>query len=206
MTRSKLRGMRAPSRLALLLAVLSLPADAGATVRRCIAADGTTIYTDRPCAHFDADEAVQATEPLSPAPALPPRIAGELPLSAYGPAYADCARTPEALLFTLRRALEYRDINHLAGLYHWPGMGKYSATAVMGRLEDLAAQSDGSAELVYPEAAFVVHNPQAYPDLPPEDPIGMRLPTFHNGGLSEAAPEATTLRIVHHAGCWWLSF
>ena len=198
--------MRVLPCLVLSLATLLLPTDAWAAVRRCIAADGTTIYTDRPCAHFDARESAPAPEPPSHAPTLPPRIPGEIPLSAYGPAHADCARTPDALLFTLRRALEYRDINHLAGLYHWPGMGKYGATAVMKRLEALAAHSDGSADLIYPDAAFVVHDPQAYPDLPPEDPIGVRLPTFHKGGLSEARPEPATLRIVRHAGCWWLSF
>lgn len=198
--------MRTSGCFVLLLVLLLLSTNAGAAVRRCIAPDGTTIYTDRPCEQFDARDATPAQEPASSAPALPSRLPGDIPLSAYGPIAADCARTSDALLFTLRRALEYRDINQLAGLYHWPGMGKYSATAVMERLEALAAQSDGSAELIYPEAAFVVHNPQAYPDLPPEDPIGMRLPTFHTGGLSDTAPEATTLRIVHHAGCWWLSF
>lgn len=190
----------------LLAALLLLPAGAGAEVRRCIATDGTTIYTDRPCAHFDARDAKPSPDPASNAPALPPRFPGEIPLEAYGPVATDCARTPEALLFTLRRALEYRDINHLAGLYHWPGMGKYSATAVMDRLEALAAHSDGSADLIYPDAAFVVHDPQAYPDLPPEDPIGVRLPTFHAGGLSEATPEPATLRVLRHAGCWWLAF
>ncbi len=198
--------MRTSGRFAPLLAILLLTADAGAAVRRCIAADGTTIYTDRPCAHFDARDAAPAPEPEGNAPALPPRLPGAIPLNAYGPAHADCARTPDALLFTLRRVLEYRDINSLAGLYHWPGMGKYSATAVMDRLEALAAHSDGSADLVYPDAAFVVHDPQTYPDLPPEDPVGVRLPTFHGGGLSETAPEAATLRVVRHAGCWWLSF
>ncbi|MCX7557184.1 hypothetical protein OS187_10205 [Xanthomonadaceae bacterium JHOS43] len=190
----------------LLLATLLPSADAEAAVRRCIAADGTTIYTDRPCEHFDARDSAPPSEPEGNAPALPPRLPGESPLSAYGPVHADCARTPEALLFTLRRTLEHRDINALAGLYHWPGMGRFSATTVMNQLEALAADSDGSADLIYPDAAFVVHDPQAYPDLPPEDPIGVRLPAFHAGGLSEAAPDAATLRVVRHAGCWWLTF
>lgn len=198
--------MRAPNCLALLLASLLFPALADAEVRRCVAADGTTIYTDRPCSHFDARDASSATAPDTAATALPSHTQGEIPLSAYGPAYADCARSPEGLLFTLRRVLEHRDINGLAGLYHWPGMGRYSATAVMERLEALAARSDGSAELIYPDAAFVVHAPQAYPDLPPEDPIGVRLPIFHTGGLSDADAESATLRVVRHAGCWWLAF
>ena len=197
--------MRAPRLLVLILALLAIT-DADAVVRRCIAPDGSTIYTARPCALFDARDAAAPPEPAGTAPALPSRLPGEIPLSAYGPVHADCARTPDALLFTLRRVLEHRDINTLAGLYHWPGMGKYSATAVMDRLEALAANSDGSADLIYPDAAFVVHDPQAYPDLPPEDPIGVRLPSFHTGGLSESAPDPATLRVIRHAGCWWLMF
>ncbi len=192
------------------LACVLVTATAQAAVRRCIAADGTTIYTDRSCEHFDAREVQtqessahmidgQVTTPIDTPLAEPP-------LSSYGPVATDCPRTPELLLASLRRMLETRDINGLAGLYHWPGMGKWSARSVMDRLEMIVAQSDGSAELLYPDAAFVVYDPQAYPGLPPEDPLGVRIMAFHEGGISQQAPELATLGVIRHAGCWWLHF
>ena len=197
-------------RICFLLCLCTLAAPAAAEVRRCIAEDGTTIYTDRACEHFQARELsvpaapATSTEEAPTAPQDAP--AAEPPLSSYGPVASDCARTPEALVEALRRRLEARDVNALAGLYHWPGMGKAGAHAVMDRLETLATQSDGAVELVYPEAAFVVLDPQAYPGLPPEDPEAVRIGYFHEGGLSEAAPAPATLRVIRYAGCWWLHF
>ena len=189
------------------LALVAAAGSADAAVRRCVAEDGRLIFTDRACEHFGArevsttagvDEAVTAS---ADAPAQEP------PLASYGPVAADCARTPEALLAALRQRLEARDVNGLAGLYHWPDMGKWSARAVMDRLENIAAQSDGLAELVYPEAAFVVFDPDAYPGIPPEDPEAVRIGAFHDGGLSEPSPPPlATLAVIRHAGCWWLHF
>lgn len=195
-----------------VLVLALLAGDATAAVRRCVAEDGTLIYTDRACEHFDAREARTDSVPDSglPATSAESGIDGSSappPLASYGPVAADCARTPEALLMSLRHLLDMRDVNGLSGLYHWPGTGKWSARAVMDRLEMIAAQSDGSAELVYPEAAFVVFDPEAYPGIPPEDPEAVRIGAFHGGGLSEPSPPPlATLGVVRHAGCWWLRF
>lgn len=197
---------------AILVLVLAA-GDAAAAVRRCVAEDGGLIFTDRACEHFGAREITTAPPAGAGAPAagadalIDGSRAPEPPLASYGPVAADCARTPEALLATLRHLLETRDVNGLSGLYHWPGTGKWSARAVMDRLEMIAAQSDGSAELVYPEAAFVVFDPEAYPGIPPEDPEAVRIGAFHESGLSEPSPPPlATLGVVRHAGCWWLRF
>ncbi|MEB2315477.1 MAG: hypothetical protein OZ919_05255 [Xanthomonadaceae bacterium] len=195
-----------------VLVLALLAGDATAAVRRCVAEDGTLIYTDRACEHFDAREARTDSVPGSGLPATSAESgvdgsSAPLPLASYGPVAADCARTPEALLMSLRHLLDMRDVNGLSGLYHWPGTGKWSARAVMDRLEMIAAQSDGSAELVYPEAAFVVFDPEAYPGIPPEDPEAVRIGAFHESGLSEPSPPPlATLGVVRHAGCWWLRF
>jgi len=201
-----------PRWIALLSLALML-GEASAAVRRCLAEDGTTIFTDRACEHFGAREAVvaPAEAPVEAAAAgdadADARAAvTEPPLSSYGPVASDCARTPDDLVTALRHFLEARDVNGLSGLYHWHGMGKGSARAVMDRLESLAAQSDGSVELVYPEAAFVVLDPDAYPGIPPEDPEAVRIGAFQAGSLSDPAPPLATLSVVRQAGCWWLRF
>ena len=195
------------------LALVLAAGSADAAVRRCVAEDGRLIFTDRACEYFGAREvstaapADAAAEVDETAAASADAPAQEPPLASYGPVAADCARTPEALLATLRQRLEARDVNGLAGLYHWPDMGQWSARAVMDRLERIAVQSDGSAELVYPEAAFVVFDPDAYPGIPPEDPEAVRIGAFHDGGLSEPSPPPlATLGVIRHAGCWWLRF
>ncbi len=196
----------------LLLTLLSPAIAAPGAVRRCVAADGSMIWTDRPCALLDASE--ETPEPQAPATAEPEMDEGKAapatdekdppPLSSYGLANQDCARTPEQLRTMLEAILASHDLNALAGLYHWPGMGKWSARAVMDRLERLLAVSAGTVEPVYPEAAFVVFNPQAWPDLPPEDPIALRFP--ETSGDSPSPVYASELRVIRNAGCWWLHF
>jgi hypothetical protein len=175
--------------LLLPLCLLAWSSAAPAEVRRCKADDGTTIYTDLPCDHFKALEIRDRPAPASSAPAstLQPKNEGRI--------HVDCARTPTAFLFDLRRALEYADVNALAGLYHWPGAG--NVLGVMNRLERLAKTSGGTADLVYPEAAFVVSDPDAFPGLPPEDPEAVQIGTEEQG---------ERLGLIQHAGCWWLKF
>ena len=201
--------MRAACCLALLFTLLPWSTDALAVVRRCIGADGGTIYTDKRCEQLDARNA--ATPDQIPATGsndsiVPSGRQEDRPLSSYGLASQDCARTTDMLLFTLRQALENRDINGVAGLYHWHGMGKWSARAVMDRLEALVTGSDGSAYLTFPDAAFVILSPQAWPDLPPEDPSGIRFPMFRENTGDSNPPGDIEMHVIRHSGCWWLHF
>ena len=201
--------MRAAFVLALLFILLAWSTTAQAAVRRCIGADGSTIYTDKRCEQLNAHDAEQPTDPPTARSGEPQSTTGtrdEPPLSSYGLASQDCARTPETLLFMVRNALESRDINGLAGLYHWPGMGKWSARAVMDRLETLVTHSDGSAHLIFPDAAFVVFDPQAWPNLPPEDPVAISLPMFRVDNPDSIPLSEVELRVIRHTGCWWLHF
>lgn len=184
-------------------------ADANAVVRRCLSSEGVTIFTDRPCTHFDAKEVaspVSKDETPTEASAPPSGEPEQQPLSSYGPAHTDCARTSSALLEQLRHLLNKKDINGLAGLYHWPGMGKYSARAIMDRLETLATQASSALTPVYPEAAFVVFQPEAYPGMPPEDPEGVLLFLPSHPATPASIEQTVPLRFLQYAGCWWLHF
>jgi hypothetical protein len=110
----------------LLVLSLLLPATALLAqhrLNRCIGADGGTIYTDRPCAHFGARE--------RGAPA-PTDTRGEPP--------PGCAANPGELHARLRLAIDAGDVNALAALYHWPGATHRSARAVLAELERIATQ------------------------------------------------------------------
>lgn len=181
----------------LLVLLAFAPArEAHAVVRRCIGPDGGTIYTDRPCDQFNAREQV-ATQP-------DPGNTAAGSIDDTGPVRSDCSRTPDALLFDLRRAVESANINALAGLYHWPGTGGRAAVHIMDRLEGLTVEAGASVDLVYPESAFVIDNPAAYPDMPAENPTGIRI-TRYVDAASGQVPEQT-LGLRRHAGCWWIHF
>lgn len=168
-----------------------------AGIRRCEGADGVTIYTDRDCSAFGAMDRKVDLEP--PARALPPGVAppGDAPLLR-----TDCARRADTLLFDLRRAFEQRNVNRVAGLYHWPGTGRGAARHVMDRLQKLVDADPASIEFVYPEPAPVFTDSAAFPgDTPAADPVGLRLEL----GASGIDP-AREMRLVRNAACWWFAF
>src|SRR5690606_16640057 len=47
----------------------------------------------------------------------------------------DCSRRLQDLVFELTAAIDTRDVNRLAGIYHWPGTSSRGAYAIMGRLD-----------------------------------------------------------------------
>lgn len=132
-----------------------------AGIQRCAAADGTTLYTDQPCAVHgaaplgipqelsarlaDARQAeygssaigatagmyVDASRPLA-------GRAGSQPSSARRSPADGCARSPTQLAMDLQGAFALGDVNRVAESYHWVGMDHAAATALMQRLEQLA--------------------------------------------------------------------
>lgn len=115
--------IRPPLLLALLLALPSLQAQT--RINRCVGADGTSIFTDRPCAALGAREhgdtiALDADARMRPV--------------------IDCARTVPALQQRVREAVAAGDVNRLAALFAWSGTGRHTAQRVMAELERMAAQ------------------------------------------------------------------
>src|SRR5688572_29374634 len=98
------------------------PAAADAQVRRCTTDAGWTIYTDKPCQDVGAVERVQ--------PGGNARAAA-LHRSRFH-------RTLQDLVFELTMAIDGRDPNRLAALYHWPGTPTRSGYALMERLDAIA--------------------------------------------------------------------
>ena len=156
-------------------------------LNRCVAADGTAVFTDRPC---DAMDARPAPTPPPDPDTVPDRVA----------TVRECPRTPVALVERIEIAMGAADGNKLAELYDWRGHSSGSANVLMPRLESLAAaravevrtahSAEGSddAELAAeataapPDRVRIVHAPLA-------------------GGTSET----TEFRLVRAAGCWWIA-
>lgn len=103
-----------------------LPAGADAQVRRCETPDGRTVYTDKHCADIGAAERVPRAATGAGAQASLHR--------------ARCSRTLQELTFELTMAIDARDANRLAALYHWPGTATRTGYAIMERLDAIASR------------------------------------------------------------------
>ncbi len=103
-----------------LLSALALAAPAQSQIRRCVTEDGGHVYTDRACADLGASERT---------PRLGPGSSGGRVIR------RDCSRRLQDLVFELTAAIDSRDVNRLAGIYHWPGTSSRTGYAIMGRLD-----------------------------------------------------------------------
>lgn len=178
------------------LVALAWAAPAHAQVRRCVDAQGHSVYTDRPCSSVDA------TPKAAPVPHA----------GAYASGFArrGCARSPEALMAGVRGALEVQDVNRLASYYHWSGVGSGAAKYLMDQLEAIAARPLVAVELLYPEsgpaaAASATPEPLASADAAatkPPDPLALRVDQMR--GRADPASARMEFGLRQNAGCWWI--
>jgi hypothetical protein len=123
--------------LACLFLAAMPPRPAGAQVQRCETADGRTVYTDKACADIGATDRLQRDGPAAGA-------------SVHR---RGCSRTLQDLTFELTMAIDARDTNRVAALYHWPGIGTRNGYAIMERLDAIAQRPLVDARPLFPEEA-----------------------------------------------------
>jgi hypothetical protein len=193
--------------------------DAQAQVRRCALPDGRTIFTDRRC-----DE-VGATERL-------PR-AGASTIGARQTYRGGCARNLQDLMYEVTSAIDGRDANRLAGVYHWAGMSSDAAYRTLARLDAIAQRP--LVDLVpvlpaEPETATLPRPEWTVSEVPPlpaptaaaagaasADPVSIDEPAPVRRARAPVAlrveqtlangttPSRTVFGLQRHLGCWWLT-
>lgn len=116
--------MRLPACALLLLMLLAVDAvqPVQAQIRRCVTADGGHVYTDRSCPEIGATERAPRASTTTRGGRIIRR---------------DCSRNLQDLVHELGAAIDSRDVNRLAGIYHWPGTSTRNAYALMGRLDTI---------------------------------------------------------------------
>jgi hypothetical protein len=191
--------------LACTLAAL-WPQVARADVRRCVTAGGQTIFTDRTCSEVDAVERPAHADAPSAAPVVH-RAGG-------------CARTLQDLVFEVSSAIETRDANRLAGVYHWPGTSADAGYRIWTRLDVVANRPlvdivpvmpnrpDAGSENTSNDAGTAAPPQSVDAELYPQtavrrNPVALRVEQTLD---HSATPARTVFGLTHYFGCWWLRF
>lgn len=171
-----------------LLLAMAWTHAASAQVRRCTAADGSSIFTDRKCADIGATERL-------------PRAAGSaggLRLYRRG-----CARNLQDLVYEMTTAIDARDPNRLAGVYHWVGISSSGAATLMGRLDAIVHRPLVDITPVAARSAASEDEEAYYPSTIPQRraPVALRVEqTLGNG----STPSQTVFGLQRHFDCWWI--
>ena len=184
--------------LLLLIASLLAPGVVQAQVKRCTAADGSLVYTDRTCDGIGAIERI-APSPMSGGSAMAGRYRNV------------CARTVQDLVYSFSSALQSGDANKVAGVYDWAGMATSSAYQVMSRLDTIAKRPLVDVQPMYAGGTNAYGDDVVEFDettgqvitQPPRKPrlIGLRVEqTLANG----STPSRTNFGLRQRMGCWWV--
>lgn len=165
-----------------------------AQIRRCVAPDGGTVYTDRACS------AVGATTG-------PKRGAGAATVTAYR---SGCQRHLRGLIQELSHAIDSRDTNRLASLYHWRGMNSTGSDRILDRLDAIAQRPLVDIVAQRP-AATATSAPGGFAgwasarELPAaarvQPPSSLRVTQTGPGGTGASQ---TVFSLHRHFDCWWI--
>lgn len=174
--------------LALALCAPLAHAQAAQPVYRCIGAQGEPVFSGRPCG----------------TPAPQPGSASAAPTGATG---SVCAGSPGALRQAIAQAFAAHDVNQLAGLLLWRGMGQSSARATLSGLSAWLKQpltgitAAGTAgPSPEPQPAGATSSAPPAPATSAAPPTGFAVST---GGVDGHTRD---FGVVESGACWWLTF
>ncbi|WP_149194767.1 DUF4124 domain-containing protein [Luteimonas suaedae] len=169
---------------------------AQAQINRCTTPDGGTIYTDRRCSDLGAVERA-------------PRSAAVQASQAYR---GGCARNLHDLIHEMTTAIDSRDVNRLAGVYHWAGMSNGAGYRTMDRLDRVVQQPLVDIVALRPATPMVVTERagisasvtagDGFRAAPDRRPIALRLEQTVGASV---APMRTIFSLRRHLDCWWVS-
>ena len=167
---------------------------------------------------LDLDEVNEVYLPLSRLLSLYVESAGALHRA------GGCARSLQDLVFAMTNAIDTRDANRLASVYHWPGTSADSGYRIWTRLDAIAnrplidivpmmsagrpppaATTDETATSNdAAEATNASVDPELYPQTAVRrNPVALRVEqTVGNS----ATPARTVFGLTHYFGCWWVRF
>jgi hypothetical protein len=193
-------------RTTLLYLLLAGHAASAQELHRCQRADGSVVYTDRLCEP-------EQTEKASPSPAT--TAVPQTPRSGRTglPPPSACSKSPEELQYSVRSAIDMKDVNQLVKSYHWVGISQEQSEALLTRLDEMVDRPLLDVQLLYPE-------PETVSEPPPEDaaddgaysgrapvqkpPYALKIMQYRSNTATETV--STVFRLQRYYQCWWIRF
>lgn len=176
---------------ALFLCVPLAHAQTTQPVYRCIGAQGEPVFSGQPCG-------------------TPAAQSGQTAAAQASGVSGVCAGSPTALRQAIAQAFAAHDVNQLAGLLLWRGMGQASARATLTSLnawlkQPLTGIAIASAAGPPPDAApEAVHSTSS--DGPATVASAAPPPTGYTVSTGGVDGHTRDFGVVESGDCWWLTF
>jgi hypothetical protein len=138
---------------------------------------------------------------------------GDTPTAATGALYrGGCSRTLSDLVMQVSSAIQAKDVNRLAGVYHWTGTSDATALRILDRLDavtqrplvDIVPVRPAPAPVLDATGQVVDANQDGYypHTAQRQRPIGLRVvQTLKNS----ATPADTTFGLRRAYNCFWIT-
>lgn len=188
---------------------VAAPVEAGTGIQRCVADDGSVMYTDRACGLLEARNAPMSADLATRIVREELRTGAErtLPGNEIRPMLAaarrsptsGCARTPTQLAMDLSGSMALADVNRLAESYHWVGQTHEQAQALMHRLERMSREP--LADVQYFDATLGLDTTVADASADADMPAGIMQLT-----LGDSARQVVDMNVHRYAGCYFVTF
>lgn len=193
-------------RTTLLYLLLAGHAASAQELHRCQRADGSVVYTDRLCEP-------EQTEKASPSPAT--TVVPQTPRSGRTglPPPPACSKSPEELQYSVRSAIDMKDVNQLVKSYHWVGISQEQSEALLTRLDAVVDRPLLDVQLLYPEPEAATEPPQedtaddgAYSERAPaqQPPYALKIMQYRSNTATETV--SSVFRLQRYYQCWWIRF
>jgi len=195
-------------RITVLYLLLAGCAASAQDMHRCQRGDGSVVYTDRLC------EPEQTEKPATASSGSQTPQASRSGRTGLPPPPA-CSKSPGELLYSVRSAIDMKDVNQLVKSYHWVGVSQEQSESLLGRLDAMADRPLLDVQLLYPEL-----DTQTLPDSSESElydagdystreptrtlPHALKVMQYRSNTATETV--STVFRLQRHYECWWIRF
>jgi hypothetical protein len=195
-------------RISVLYLLLAGCAASAQDMHRCQRGDGSVVYTDRLC------EPEQTEKPATASSGSQTPQASRSGRTGLPPPPA-CSKSPDDLLYSVRSAIDMKDVNQLVKSYHWVGVSQEQSESLLGRLDAMADRPLLDVQLLYPEMvtdtvselapeSMTDESENAYREPLQKPPYGLKVMQYRSNTATETV--STVFRLQRHYECWWIRF
>ncbi|HTA66308.1 MAG TPA: hypothetical protein VK753_12465 [Xanthomonadaceae bacterium] len=163
-------------------------------LNRCVGPDGRSVFTDKPCDEVGASVRIEP-----PKDTTTPGSQSTVHVHVH-----DCARTAQALRDGLQAALVAGDVNKVAALYHWPGIGVAEAEDILKRMQILVARPFVAVELLRRRNTGDAEGDRAATSATSMEASAIDIAQTRSA--NDPTPMHTVLALTPYMGCWWVRF